>query len=136
MSFSRVERLSESSLQIICGKCIKEARILWSEQAGFDNNHMLLVLCHGEPRMVIVDEFQIRIRKTEDAPVERLQLTWEQLRDLDDDYVEGLHTNALAGLKMLQDRVEGIEKYKGLKASVQPAKRATRFEMLASELEE
>lgn len=135
MSYQRVEKLSETSLQILCGKCVKEARILWSEQAGFDNNHMLLVMCHGEARMVVVDQFQVRIVAREDAPTERLQLTWDSLRDLEDEYLEQLRKNSAEGLQFMQDRLKNLDMFFALKASQEPQKRTTRFEALANELE-
>lgn len=135
MSYQTVEKLSESSLQILCGKCIKEARIIWSQQAGMGNNHLMLVVCH-EVRMVIVDEFQMRIRKSEDSPNERLQLTWESLADVDADYLEQIRAGTAETLEGCRDRLKHIEMFNRLKTSPEPQKRTTRFEALANELEE
>lgn len=136
MSYQRVERMSTASFQILCGKCIKEARVLWVQQAGFDNNHLVLVECHGEPRMVIVDEFHMRVRRTEDAPAERLQLTWEALRDIESDYLNNMLEGAKDLLVGLRERIENIELFKKMLASPEQQKRSTRFEALANELEE
>jgi hypothetical protein len=135
MSWQRVEKLSETTLQILCGKCIKEARIIWAQQAGIDNNHMLLVECHGEPRMVIVNGYNVRVRKSENAPLERLQLTWESLQDFESDYLEQIRAAAEAVLEGARERLENIELFNRMKVAG-PGKRATRFEALADELED
>lgn len=141
MTFRVVEKLSESTLQILCGKCIKEARILWSQRpsGGIDSNHMLLVTCHGEARMVMVEEFQVVMRRAEKVdgePPQRIQLTWESLSDVDDEYLEQIRSYTAEYLQEAQDRLVHIEKFKKLRETQQAQKPTSRFEALAHELEE
>jgi len=135
VTFRVVEKLSETTLQILCGKCIKEARILWSQQAGMGNNHLMLVQCH-EVRLVVVDEYQTRVIATEVSRGERLQLTWESLRDVEEDYLEQIRSGTAETLQFCQERLEHIEMFKILKETQESKKPATRFEALASELKE
>ncbi len=116
MSWQRVEKLSETNVQILCGQCVKEARILWSEQPTLSSNHILHIECHGDHRLVIIEELHVRIRMTENAPLERLQLTWESLHELDAERIKELRSSTADYLKVLHERLEHIDMVRHAKA--------------------
>lgn len=95
----KIERLDQ--IKVVCGECERRAKVLWGElEVGMFYFCHLHVRCHDVDRLVVIDQFHVRV--AEHTGRGELALLWEQLNDLTVDHAR-YAADLAAGLSRSRD---------------------------------
>lgn len=141
-SYRTTAKVSETSVKIICGRCVKEARVVWEDRWQDGLNHFVHVECHGMHMLVNIDEHQVFVQKAKvvDGVVDlekptRITLLLENLRECETSWLKELRVSAADCLTMLRERIEHIDVVLASRANeeVQELQPRTRFTEILKE---